>query len=106
MHLPMILFCIASFAVFVSYQTIPYSLTVLRHRGRDSAAVGLINSGVFQLFIRTCGVDHVIMAGCMLAAMIWPEWGMVMMWVMVAGEMAVASVSVAAALIIYGEAHG
>lgn len=90
--------------IFGSYQAIPGALAALSRAQRFSSIVGLVTSGVFQAFIRFCGMDHIIMAGGMILAMkVVPEYSYQIFWVIVASSTLVAVVSVGSALIVHHE---
>lgn len=81
----------ASIAIFVSYQMIPHNLDRLRGTG---AMDQVATSTAFTLFVRFCGINHMIMAGAMFVMVAvphrWSEW---FGWAVACGETATAVVS-------------
>ena len=60
-------FLIAATVTFVSYQAIPHNLDHLEKDGSAGIVSQLVSSKVFTMFVRWCGMDHIIMSYGMLA---------------------------------------
>lgn len=90
------LFFTASLVTFFSYQAIPRAL----ERKRDSLLVRkIVTSPVFTVFVRACGVDHLVMAFLMGVMIFQPErWSEAFAWVLVVSAWIVAVVSALSAI--------
>lgn len=104
-----ILFGIGAFIVFFSYQAIPQNLERLQHsnKGRLGAVV---TSKVFTVFVRWCGIHHIIMyTGMVVIALIQhanPEMALLVFRIIIASEWMVALVSAISAIAIYDARKG
>lgn len=56
-----------SVITFVSYQMIPHNLDALDKRGSHGVIGAIVSSKVFTMFVRWCGMDHMVMAWGMLS---------------------------------------
>ena len=59
-------FLLFSIITFISYQMIPHRLDTLEKDGQSSIIGSLVSSKVFTMFVRWCGMDHIVMAFGML----------------------------------------
>lgn len=51
-----------SIITFISYQMIPHNLDALEKGGNQTVIGAIVSSKVFTLFVRWCGIDHMVMA--------------------------------------------
>ena len=95
-----------SLAICISYQVIPSALKVIEDVEKDEAdahwLVDITSSTVFRFFIRWCGINHIVMSGVMLGV----AHGVITstnFWrsVVLAGEAAVAFISILSAIAIW-----
>lgn len=106
-HLQAVALALAAFVTFASYQSIPSDYERIAHRPDGSNTfMAIMRSLTGRMFIRWCGIDHMIM-GCIMAG-IW--LGVIkptdtMRWVLVGSAAIVALVSVLSAVAIRKATH-
>ena len=84
------LFGVSSVVTFVCYHGIPTAI----HKTNEQGASTAVKSGAFELFIRACGTDHIIMLtgmGAMAAGVGGPN--SVASWIVVTSSVVVATIS-------------
>lgn len=92
-----VLFAVSSLVTFFCYQGIPNAI----HSASIESTARSAKSGAFELFVRFCGTDHLVMLICMFSLSAgWAEPGGLASWMMVISAGAVAVVSFVSWLII------
>lgn len=83
------LFGLSSVITFVCYHGIPSAIHKTNERGASTA----VRSGAFELFIRACGTDHIVMFAGMLVMAGGSGAGSLASWIVVTSSVIVATIS-------------
>lgn len=98
----------AAFITFMSYEIIPWLLTVLRNKERLHVVAAIATGDTFTKFVQWCGFDHQVMFWCMFGGHWLAHHGyegpaIFVLRLAILSAWGVAIISLIAALAIWGE---